>query len=59
MSETTDRLTLTVAEAASMLGVSTDAIYDAVKRGELAAVRVGRRLCIARQPLLEALGIEA
>lgn len=58
MTEHTDRLTITVAEAAHLLGVSTDAVYDAVNRGDLKAVRVGRRLCIARVPLMNALGIE-
>ena len=59
MTDSTVRLTLTVAEAAGLLGVSRDAVYDAVSRGDLMAVRVGRRLCIARLPLLTALGIEA
>lgn len=58
MSKPTDRLTLTVAEAAQLLSVSVDAVYDAVNRGDLHAVRVGRRICIARRPLMVALGLE-
>jgi excisionase family DNA binding protein len=50
-------LTVTVDETASLLSVSRDAVYDAVGRGELRAVRVGRQIRIARMPLLEALGV--
>jgi len=55
-------LTMTIPEAARLIGVSRDAAYEHVaKTGELAGVRVvkiGRRIVISR-PLLElALGLQ-
>jgi excisionase family DNA binding protein len=50
-------LTLSPAEAAVLLGVSRWAIYDAVKRGDLAAVRVGQRIRVAALPLYAELGV--
>ena len=40
------RLALSVAEAATALGVSKDAIYDAVRCHELPAIRIRRRILI-------------
>jgi excisionase family DNA binding protein len=39
-------LALSVAEAAAALGVSKDAIYDAVRCHELPAIRIRRRILI-------------
>ncbi|WP_231510154.1 helix-turn-helix domain-containing protein, partial [Streptosporangium roseum] len=41
-----DRVAMTVAESALLLGVHRDAAYDAVHRGELPAIRVGRAIRI-------------
>ena len=49
--------TLSVDEYAALIGVSRDAVYDAVRRGQIPAVRVGRLIRIPRQPVLDALGI--
>src|SRR5207244_384386 len=49
---------LTAEEAAAVLRVSRWAIYEAVKRGELRSVRLGRCLRIPRQALLEVLGVD-
>ena len=49
--------TMGVDEAAAVLGVSRDAVYDAVNRGEIQAVKVGRAVRIARRPLELALGL--
>lgn len=38
-----DKPTLTVAEAAPILGVSRNSLYEAVRRGEIPALRVGSR----------------
>jgi excisionase family DNA binding protein len=41
-----DRATLTVEEAASLLGISRNSAYRAVRDGDLPAVRIRRRLLI-------------
>ena len=54
--------TLTIPEAAELLGVSRDTAYEDAKSGELAGVPVisiGRRLVIPRARLLAVLGIES
>jgi excisionase family DNA binding protein len=45
-------LVLTVEEAAALLRISRTAAYDAAKRGELPAVRIGRTLRVPRHALL-------
>lgn len=47
-------LVLTVEEAAAELRIGRSAAYEAVRRGELPAVRIGRSLRVPRH-LLEAL----
>ncbi len=37
---------LTVADAGRFLGIGRSAAYDAAKRGELATIRIGRRLLV-------------
>jgi excisionase family DNA binding protein len=44
--ESDARKTVTVPEAAEQLGISAWSYYQAVKRGELPALRVGRRLLV-------------
>ena len=46
-----DRMVVSVAEAASALGVGTDAVYALVRTGELRAARIGRRWLIPRAEL--------
>jgi excisionase family DNA binding protein len=43
--------TVTVAEAAASLGISRASAYRAAGRGELGAIRIGRRLVIPRAAL--------
>lgn len=45
------RRTLTVAEAAACLGISRNTAYDAVRRGTVPSIRVGRRILIPTQAL--------
>jgi excisionase family DNA binding protein len=45
------RLTLSVEEAAQLLGLSRTSAYEAVHRGDLPAIRVGRRLLVPRSRL--------
>jgi excisionase family DNA binding protein len=51
------RKTLSVEEAAHVLGIGRGSAYEAVRRGELPAIRIGKRLVVPRaalQRLLEA-----
>ena len=41
-----DRLTVTVEEAAHLLGISRDLAYQLVRSGKLPAIRLGRRLLV-------------
>ncbi|MFN7148990.1 MAG: helix-turn-helix domain-containing protein [Microthrixaceae bacterium] len=50
------RWTVTVEEAAQMLGISRSSAYECVRRGELRALRLGRRLVVPRSALEELLG---
>jgi excisionase family DNA binding protein len=52
------RLVYTVGEAAALLGLGRSTAYDLVARGELRAVRLGRRLFVPRPVLAELLGCE-
>jgi excisionase family DNA binding protein len=47
----TDRLVLSVAEAAEALGVSDDLVYELTQRGELPCLRFGRRKVIPRRAI--------
>lgn len=47
----TDRMTLTVCEAAKALGVSRNIAYDAVATGKIPSVRIGTRILIPRAAL--------
>jgi len=51
-----DRLTYTVEEAATVLGISRSLAYEAVARGEVPHLRVGRRVLIPRGWLEEWIG---
>ncbi len=53
-----DQATITVEEAATLLGLGRSAAYEAVRRGQLPARRLGRRLFIPVPAFLEWLGIE-
>jgi excisionase family DNA binding protein len=45
------RLTMTVEEAAIALGISRATAYDAVSRGEIPCIRIGRRILIPKVAL--------
>ena len=53
----TERLTLTVEEAAALLGLSRGSAYEAVRRGDIPTIRLGRRILAPRARLLELVGI--
>ncbi len=46
-----ERLVVSVAEAAEMLGISRTLAYDLVARGELPALRLGGRIVVLLRPL--------
>ena len=51
--------TITVSEAAQLLGISRNNAYAAAKDGSLLVVRLGNRLLVPTAPLLAMLGQEA
>jgi len=55
ISEAPTRLTWTVEEAAIALGISRAFAYDAVRRGEIPAIKIGRRILVPRSALAQLL----
>jgi excisionase family DNA binding protein len=51
-----ERLTLTIEEAAKALGIGRTLAYEAIKRGEIPTIRIGRRLLVPRSALDQLLG---
>jgi excisionase family DNA binding protein len=51
----TEPLTLTVEEAAHLLRIGKNQAYEAVRKGELPSISIGRRILIPRQRLLDKL----
>ena len=49
---------VTVAQAASVVGVDVGTVSRAIENGELPALRLGRRVLIPRLPLLAVLGAD-
>ena len=49
--ELSRRLALSVDEAAALLGVSRDLVYDLVASGEIPSLRLGRRIVVPRHAL--------
>lgn len=56
LTEARDRATLTVPEAAQLLGIGRDNAYAAVKAGQLPSLTIGRRLLVPVPALLALLG---
>ncbi len=52
---TDERVTLDVPAAGRMLGLSRNAAYQAVRRGEIPAVKIGGRLLVPRAALMRLL----
>lgn len=46
-----EKLTLTVEEAAEVLGISRPSAYQGVERGEIPHIRVGKRILVPRSAL--------
>jgi len=54
-----ERRTLSIEEAAAVLGIGRSLAYDAAKRGEIPAIKIGRRLVVPRARLDAMLAAEA
>jgi len=51
--------TLDVKQAAKLLGIGQNSAYEAVKRGEIPTLKIGRRLVVPTATLLARLGCSA
>ncbi|WP_370326471.1 helix-turn-helix domain-containing protein [Euzebya sp.] len=51
------RATITVPEAAELLGVGRNSAYDAARAGDIPTLRIGRRLVVPTHRLLHLLGV--
>ena len=51
-----ERLTISVEDAARLLGISRGLAYEAARRGELPTIRLGRRLLVPTARLLDLVG---
>jgi excisionase family DNA binding protein len=54
----TEPLTITVDQAAELLGIGRSSAYQAARTGELPTVRIGRRLLVPRARLLALIGAD-
>ncbi len=50
------RLTLTVEEAASLLGISRAFAYESVRRGDIPSIKIGRRVLVPKAALNRMVG---
>ena len=48
--------TQSVDDAAKALGIGRNQAYEAVRRGEIPAIRIGKRWLVLREPLKRMLG---
>jgi excisionase family DNA binding protein len=53
---TNEPLTYSVREAAQLLGLSRNSVYQACLKGEIPSVRIGRRILIPKAKLRQQLG---
>ena len=53
-----DRKTLTVPEAARLLGISKNSAYDAANRGDLPVIRICKRFLVPKSALENLLGVK-
>ena len=52
----TEQLTFSVSQTAKLLGVSRNGAYEAIARGQVPSIRIGRRLLVPRIALERMLG---
>ena len=53
------RLTLTVEEAAQLLGISRASAYEAIRRREIPSLRIGKRILIPRSQLERLIDVDS
>ena len=46
-----EALTQTVRETAKELGIGVNQAYEAVRRGEIPTIKIGKRILVLRKPL--------
>ncbi len=51
-------LTVTVEEAAALLGMSRNGAYNAIREGEIPSIRIGRCIRVPTHPLKKLLGLQ-
>lgn len=50
-----ERLAHPVAEAAALLGLHPRTVYDAIKRGTIPSIRIGKRILVPRSAITDLL----
>ena len=56
MATNDEKLVYTVEEAGALLGLGRSGAYDAVRRGDLPTIRIGRRILVPKEALERMLG---
>ena len=56
--EVRSRPTITAPEVGKLFGLGRDAVYDAIRRGQIPSIRVGRRVLVPVPALLRMLGAQ-
>jgi excisionase family DNA binding protein len=46
-----ERPTMSIPEAAKVLGIGVNGAYEAAKRGEIPTIQIGKRILVLREPL--------
>jgi excisionase family DNA binding protein len=54
--KTMKKLTFTVPEVGNILGIGRNLAYDSIRRNEIRAVRIGKRLVVPRSEIQRLLG---
>ncbi|MGI8852331.1 MAG: helix-turn-helix domain-containing protein [Methyloceanibacter sp.] len=54
-----ERLTESVREAAKEAGIGVNQAYEAIRRGEIPHIKIGKRILVLRKPWRKMLGTDA
>ena len=49
---TMGKLTVSVEEAGRLIGIGRSSVYEAIRRGELPSLKIGRRILVPRSALV-------